>query len=56
MESATNNLERRGLDRVRTHGKEGFQRTVALAVVAANLHRIGLILQRQERKTLRLAA
>ncbi len=56
VESAINNLERRGLDRVRTHGKEGFQRTVALAVVAANLHRIGLILQRRERKTLRLAA
>ena len=54
VESASNNLERRGLDRVRTHGQEGFQRTVALVV--ANLHRSGLILQRRERKTLRHAA
>ena len=56
VESAINNLERRGLDRVRTHGKAGFERTVALAVTAANLHRIGLLLQRQERKALRRAA
>ena len=56
VESAINNLERRGLDRVRTHGKAGFERTVALAVTAANLHRIGLLLQRRERKALRRAA
>ncbi len=56
VESAIDNLERRGLDRVRTHGKEGFQRTVAPAVAAANLHRIGLILQRRERDRFRLAA
>ena len=37
VESAINNLERRGLDRVRTHGKAGFERTVALAVTAARL-------------------
>ncbi len=42
VESALNHLKRRGLDRVRTHGKDGFQRTVALAVAAANLDRIGL--------------
>ena len=56
VESAINNLERRGLDRVRTHGKAGFERTVALAVTAANLHRIGLLLQRRARKALRRAA
>ena len=56
VESAINNLERRGLDRVRTHGKAGFERTVALAVTAANLHRMGLLLQRRERKALRRAA
>ena len=56
VESAIHNLERRGLDRVRTHGKAGFERTVALAVTAANLHRIGLLLQRRERKALRRAA
>ncbi len=37
--SAINSLEHRGLDRVRSHGKEGFARTVALAVLAANVHR-----------------
>ena len=55
VESALNHLKRRGLDRVRTHGKDGFQRTVALAVAAANLDRIGLILQRRERNRFRLA-
>ena len=50
IESAINGLEHRGLDRVRSHGAEGFARTVALSVLAANLHRIGLLLQRQERK------
>ena len=53
VESAINNLEHRGLERVRSHGAGGFERTVALAVVAANLHRIGLLLQRREREILR---
>ena len=46
IESAINGLEHRGLDRVRSHGADGFARTVALSVLAANLHRIGLILQK----------
>ena len=49
VESAINNLENRGLDRVSTHGKEGFKSTMALSVLALNLHRFGLVLQRQER-------
>ena len=53
VESAINNLEHRGLERVRSNGAGGFERTVALAVVAANLHRIGLLLQRREREILR---
>ena len=56
IESAINGLEHRGLDRVRSHGADGFARTVALSVLAANLHRIGLILQQRERKRRRLAA
>ena len=52
VESAINNLEQRGLDRVRTRGAAGFERTVALSVLAANLHRIGLVLQRRERRRL----
>ena len=50
IESAINGLEHRGLDRVRSHGADGFARTVALSVLAANLHRIGLILQKRERE------
>ena len=56
IESAINGLEHRGLDRIRSHGADGFARTVALSVLAANLHRIGLILQKRERKRQRLVA
>ena len=56
IESAINGLDHRGLDRVRSHGADGFARTVALSVLAANLHRIGLILQKRERKRQRLVA
>ena len=52
VESAINNLEQRGLDRIRSHGADGFARTVALSVLAGNLHRIGLILQKRTRKQL----
>ena len=52
IESAINGLEHRGLDRVRHHGVDGFARAVALSVLATNLHRIGLILQKRERKAL----
>ena len=52
VESAINNLEQRGLDRVRTRGAAGFERTVGLSILAANLHRIGLIARRRERKRL----
>ena len=54
VESAINNLEQRGLDRVRTCGADGFCRTVALSILALNLHRIGVL--RQERRRLRRAA
>ena len=50
IESAINGLEHRGLDRVRNHGADGFARAVALSVLAANLHRLGLLLQKRERK------
>ena len=53
VESAINNLEHRGLERIRSHGADGFERTVALSVLAANLHRIGLLLQRRERERTR---
>ncbi len=45
--SAINHRKHRGLDRVRTHGAEGFGRTVALSVLAFNLHRLGRLLRRK---------
>ena len=57
-ETGFSNLEHSGLDRVRTKGAEGFERTVGLSILAANVHRLGRLLQQQERKRhrLRLAA
>ncbi|MEE8058464.1 MAG: ISNCY family transposase [Pseudomonadales bacterium] len=52
VESCINNLEQRGLDRCLSYGRHGFERHVALSIVACNLHRIGLLLQRQERARL----
>ena len=56
VESAINALEHRGLDRVRSRGADGFARTVALSVLAANLHRLGQLLRQRERKRRRRAA
>ena len=56
VESAINNLEHRGLDRVRSKGREGFARTVALSDVALNVHRLGRVLRQQARERHRLAA
>jgi IS5 family transposase len=44
VESAINALEVHGLDRCPDHGIDGFERYVAMAVVARNIHRIGAIL------------
>ena len=56
IESAINALEHRGLDRVRSRGATGFERTVALSVLAANLHRLGRLLHTLERKRKRRRA
>jgi len=50
VESCINNLDQRGFDRCLSYGREGFDRHVGLSVVATNVHRMGLILQRQERE------
>ena len=52
VESAINNLEQRGLSRGLSRGPDGLERMVGLAM-AANLHRIGLVLQRRERAKLK---
>jgi hypothetical protein len=44
VESAINALEHHGLDRCLDHGLDGFNRYVALAVVARNVLRLGQIL------------
>ena len=59
IKSAISGLGQRGLDRVRSRGSEGFARTVALAIVAANMHRLGPLLckrVRKRRRPLRQAA
>ena len=52
VESAIHHLEHCGLDRVHTHGAVGFERSVALSIVSANLKRLGQRLQVRERKRL----
>ena len=48
VESAIHALECRGLDRVRIRGRVGFERTVGISILAANLHRLGRLLQQQQ--------
>jgi len=53
VESAINALEVHGLDRCPDHGRDGFERYVALAVVSRNLQKLGAILLKQEARALR---
>jgi len=48
VESAINGLEVHGLDVCLDHGIAGFKRSVAWAVLARNVHRIGAILWQQD--------
>jgi hypothetical protein len=50
VESAINALEVHGLDMCPDHGINGFERYVALAVLARNIHRIGALLKQQEQQ------
>jgi len=52
VESAINALGIHGLDRCPDHGKTGFARYVALAVVARNVQHVGAILQKKEQRFL----
>jgi len=52
IESAINHLEHCGLDRVLDHGQRGFERAVALSVLAANVKRLGRIIRDKQRKEL----
>ena len=48
VESGINALENHGLDRVLDYGLNGFERYVALAIVARNIHLLGSKLQEME--------
>ena len=48
VESAINGLEHVGLDLCPDHGIVGFKRYVALAVLARNLHRLGVVVRERE--------
>jgi hypothetical protein len=48
VESAINGLEHFGLDLCPDHGLVGFKRYVALAVLARNLHRLGVVVRERE--------
>ena len=50
VESAINALENHGLDICPDHGIKGFKRYVALAVLARNIHRFGVLLFHQDAK------
>jgi hypothetical protein len=53
VESAINALESHGLDVCPDHGIMGFERYVALAIVARNVQRLGAILRQQESERIR---
>lgn len=50
VESDINRLEHHGLDRCLDKGLHAFKRYCALGVVAANLHKLGNVLQEKARK------
>ena len=56
VESAINALEVHGLDRCPDHGVDGFERYVALAVVARNIQKLGSILLKREARAARRRA
>lgn len=50
VESGINALENHGLDRCRDHGLRGFNRYIALAVLARNIQILGTIIQKNKIK------
>jgi len=56
VEACIHNVEVHGLDRCLSYGRAGFERHVALSIVATNVHRIGLLLQRKEQAKIKREA
>jgi len=52
VESAINALDVHGLDKCPDHGITGFERYVALAIVARNLQRLGAIIHKKDQRLL----
>ena len=50
VESAIDNLEHRGLNRVRRRGSDGFELAVGLSAIAFNIRWTGQSLRKKERK------
>lgn len=50
VESCMNNLNHRRMDVVREVSPEAFERAIALSVLGANIHRLGVIIRAQERE------
>jgi len=53
VESLINGLEHSGLDRCLDHGIDGFERYVALLILARNMQTLGNIVQQKQRKKLK---
>lgn len=51
VESAINGLEHFGLNMCPDHGIDGFKRYVALAILARNVHRLGVIVRERNART-----
>jgi hypothetical protein len=53
VESGISALENHGLDRCRDHGIEGFKRYIALSVLARNIQKLGVLIQKKKLKQLK---
>ena len=50
VESPINHLEHHGMSRIRSHGRDGFERKGALALLASNFHRLGMHIRNELRR------
>jgi len=50
VESAINALDNHGLDKCLDHGTNGFERYIAIAIVARNIQLLGSVLQKREQR------
>lgn len=53
LESTVNSLKHQELDRIRLHGRAGFELAVGLSVLALYIHRTGQLLRNREREQIK---